>query len=385
MRKRSRRREPVRLAVVGLGYWGPNLVRNAVELPAAEVVAVCDTRAGALAKMRKRHPGVAGRMKYDRILADRRVEAIVLATPVATHFELASQAIRAGKHVFVEKPLASSSVEAVELIELARANEVVLMAGHTFLYSPPVNLIRDLIAAGDVGDLHFVTMSRVNLGRHPEDVSVVWDLGSHDISILRYWLGETPAYVTAVTRALALPATADVAFVNLEFASGCIAHIHLSRLAPSKLRRTTVVGSRQMVVYDDRDQEPVRIFNSGALPAEPKTFGEFQLTYRTGDTVSPRIDAVEPLRLEMEDFCRAVRRRAVPRSSAEIGLEVIRVIEAIDRSLARGGARERVDGTLAAADTAELPALVRASSANGDVADGDDTPAFVDALLRRGA
>ena len=336
--------DPVRVAVVGLGYWGPNLVRNLHELPEAELACVCDTRPEALAKLRSRYPAVPRRRKFDRILADKSVEAVVIATPVGTHYKLAAAALEAGKHVFVEKPLAPSSEEAADLVQLARSLGLVLMVGHTFLYSPAVNVIHGLINSGQLGDLHFISTSRVNLGIHQPDVSVIWDLAPHDFSILRYWLGENPVRVSAMSRGCIIPSKPDVAFVGLEYENGTIAHAELSWLAPSKLRRTTIVGSRQMVVYDDTSHEPVRIFDSGVMFRDPETFGEYQLSYRTGDIISPRVEAVEPLLLEMQDFCLSIRGLALPRASGELGLEVIRLIESVEASLESGGDRVTVDG-----------------------------------------
>jgi predicted dehydrogenase len=330
---------PVAVAVVGLGYWGPNLVRNLHEVPAADVVAVCDARPEALAAVGRRYPAIRQTTEFDEILRDETIEAVAIATPVSSHYPLARAALQAGKHVFVEKPLAASSAECVELIGLAEAAGRLLMPGHTFLYSPPVEAIRKYIVTGELGDVYFISTSRVNLGLHQPDVSVAWDLGPHDFSILRYWLGETPTHVTALSRGCILPGTPDVAFINLEFPSRTIAHVELSWLAPSKLRRTTVVGSRKMVVYDDTSNEPVRVFDSGVMPKNPETFGEYKLTYRTGDIVSPHVDVAEPLAVEMEDFCSAVRRGTTPRSSSELGLEVVRIIEAVDASLDQNGAR----------------------------------------------
>jgi predicted dehydrogenase len=330
---------PVRVAVVGVGYWGPNLIRNFFELPSAEVVRICDTRSGPLNALQGRYPGLPRTTRFGDLLDDRSIEAIAIATPVSTHYDLASQALLAGKNVFVEKPIADSSTRAAELIDLADARNLVLMPGHTFLYSPPVNLIRSLIESGDLGEIYFVSTSRVNLGLHQSDVSVAWDLGPHDFSILRYWLNETPTHVTALSRACVVPGTPDVAFINLEFPSGTIAHVELSWLAPSKLRRTTIVGSKKMVVYDDTSNEPVRIFDSGATLPNPETFGEYQLTYRTGDILSPPVEAAEPLYLELSDFCSSVRSKRQPRSSAELGVEVVRIVEAVDASLAQHGAR----------------------------------------------
>jgi predicted dehydrogenase len=329
--------DPVRIAVVGLGYWGPNLVRNFHEMPGASMELVCDTKAAPLAVITNRYPTVRATSDFADVLASD-VDAIAIATPVGTHAELATAALQAGKHVFVEKPLASSSSDAEALVALAEARNLVLMPGHTFLYSPPVNVIREMIRNGDLGDIYFISSSRVNLGIHQSDVSVVWDLGPHDFSILRYWLDEMPETVSALSRSCVIPGIADVAFVNLQFGSGTLAHVELSWLAPSKLRRTAIVGSEKMVVYDDSSNEPVRVFDSGVTLPEPQTFGEYRLSYRTGDIVSPRVDATEPLALELEDFCNAIRNDVEPRSSARLGLDVVRVIETADRSLAAGGA-----------------------------------------------
>jgi predicted dehydrogenase len=332
---------PVGVAVVGLGYWGPNLVRNLAELDAAELVAVCDLDPERLAVVGRRYPAARRTTDVDDVLSADDVDAVLIATPVSTHHPIGMAALRSGKHVFVEKPLAVSALEAAELAVLASSLGLILMPGHTFLYSPPVVAIHDLIASGELGHLLFVSSSRVNLGLHQSDVSVVWDLAPHDFSILRYWLGETPAYVSATARACVgeLP---DVAFIDLEYASGPIAHVELSWLAPSKLRRTTIVGSEKMVVYDDTSNEPVRVFDSGVHLREPETFGEFRLTYRTGDIVSPRVDAAEPLSVELKDFCQAIRKGTRPRSSSIVGVEVVRMMEAVDRSLASNGARVAV-------------------------------------------
>jgi predicted dehydrogenase len=334
---------PVNVAVVGLGYWGPNLVRNLYELECAVPTTICDLDAGRLAAITRRYPALRTTTRFDEILADPEVEAVAIATPVSTHHSLGLAALEAGKHVFVEKPLAASTREALALVGAARERGLVAMPGHTFLYSPPVVAIHDLIVAGDLGEVYFVSTSRVNLGLHQSDVSVAWDLGPHDFSILRYWLGETPGFVSALSRGFVLPSIPDVAFINLEFPSGAIGHVELSWLAPSKLRRTTVVGSEKMVVYDDTSNEPVRIFDSGVLLDDPKTFGEYRLTYRTGDILSPQIAAAEPLSLELQDFCDAIRLGTTPRSSALVGVEVVRMIEGVDRSLELAGARVELE------------------------------------------
>ena len=331
-----------KIAVVGLGYWGPNHVRNLHELPGAEVAAICDLRPEALAAIARRYPAVPLTTELDHVLADADVDGIVIATPIGTHYPIAKRALEAGKHVLVEKPLAASSEEALGLIELANERGLVLMAGHTFLYSPAVNKIREVIAGGELGEIHFISSSRVNLGLHQADASVLWDLAPHDFSILHYLLGTAPTHVSALCRDCVGSGTPDVAFINLEYASGAIAHVELSWLAPSKLRRTTIVGSEKMLVYDDTANEPVRIFDSGVTLRPPRTFGEFQLSYRTGDIISPRIEAREPLLLELADFCAAITTGVKPCSSAEVGLEVVRLIEAAERSTEIGGGRVAV-------------------------------------------
>jgi predicted dehydrogenase len=329
--------EPVRVGVVGVGYWGPNLVRNLVEHEGAEVAYVCDRDQAALDRVTRRFPWLRTTTAYDLMLGDNEVDAIAIATPVSTHGFLARDALRAGKHVLVEKPLAASAAEALDLLELARRRDLVLMPGHTFLYSPPVNLVREYIASGELGEIFFISTSRVNLGLHQPDVSVAWDLAPHDFSILRYWLGERPTTVNAISRCCIIPSVPDIAFVNLGFPSGTIAHVELSWLAPSKLRRTTVVGSRKMVVYDDTSSEPVRLFDSGAALRDPQSFGEYRMTYRTGSIISPRVEPIEPLLVEVGDFVQSVRTGCAPRSNAELGLDVVLTIEAAERSLAAGG------------------------------------------------
>ena len=333
---------PVRVGVIGLGYWGPNLVRNLVALEEAELAVVCDLRESALAPIVRRYPATRATTDPAAVLDDPSLEAVVIATPIGTHHGLARAALEAGKHAFVEKPLAATLPQAAELAALAQEVGLVLMPGHTFLYSPPVEAVRQLIVSGELGDIYFVSTSRVNLGLHQSDASVVWDLAPHDFSILRYWLDETPSHVTALSRGCVIPDTPDVAFIHLEYASGVIAHAELAWLAPSKLRRTTVVGSRKMVVYDDTSNEPVRVFDSGVTLRDPDSFGEYRLSYRTGDIVSPRVDVAEPLALELADFCAAVRTGTPPRSHAALGVEVVRMVDAADRSLAGAGTRVAV-------------------------------------------
>ena len=333
---------PIRVAVVGLGYWGPNLVRNFSESAMFELAGACDLRQEALDAIARRYPGVACTTRYEDVLRDADVDAVAIATPVSTHYALARSALEAGKHVFVEKPLAAASEDILELTQVADGNDLILMPGHTFVYSPPVTTIKRLIDSGELGEIYFVSSSRVNLGLHQADVSVVWDLGPHDFSILRYWLGSLPDEVSAMSRDCVVPELPDVCFINLRYPSGTVAHVELAWLSPSKLRRTAIVGSKKMVVYDDTASESVRIFDSGATIPDPESFGEYQLSYRTGDIVSPRVDATEPLSLELADFGRSIREGRRPLSSPELGLDVVRTIEAVERSLGQSGIPVRV-------------------------------------------
>jgi protoporphyrinogen oxidase/predicted dehydrogenase len=342
----SRSRAAVRIGVVGVGYWGPNLVRNLAESSAFEIAKVCDLRPEALEAIARRYPGIPYTTDVEEVLQDGNIDAVAISTPVSTHHALAMSALQAGKHAFVEKPLAASSDEVLELTAVAQASDLVLMPGHTFLYSPSVTTIKGLIDSGELGEIYFISSSRVNLGLHQPDVSVIWDLGPHDFSILRYWLGALPAEVSALSRSCVLPEVPDVCFINLRYPSGTVAHVELSWLSPSKLRRTAIVGSKKMVVYDDTSNEPVRIFDSGATIPDPETFGEYRLSYRTGDIVSPRLEATEPLSLELADFGAAIREGTQLISSPEVGLDVVRTVEAVDRSLSQGGIPVSVTGSI---------------------------------------
>ncbi|HEV2059271.1 MAG TPA: Gfo/Idh/MocA family oxidoreductase [Solirubrobacteraceae bacterium] len=333
---------PVNVAVVGLGYWGPNLVRNLWETERAQVAAVCDPNRAVLEPIHRRYPTVRAVERYEDLLADETVDAVAIATPVHTHFAMARDALLAGKHVFVEKPMASTGAECRELIELAEARSLVLMPGHTFLYSPPVRKVKELLEAGELGDLFFATFSRVNLGIHQSDVSVVRDLGPHDFSMLLYWLGQ-PTFIRAIGRDAVGSGQLDVAFVDMGLPGGALVHMELSWLAPTKLRRTVLVGSGKMVVYEDTSPEQIRVFDRGVEVLVPQSFGEFQLSYRSGDVLSPRLDAEEPLRREMQDFVDCVRTGATPVSGAQLGYDVVRMIETAERSLEFNGSPFSLD------------------------------------------
>lgn len=334
------------VAIVGYGYWGPNLLRNYLEVPGVSVAWVCDRRPEALEKVRRRYPAQAVSGSYDEVLADPAVDAVVIATPISTHFDLAAAALRAGKHVFVEKPMTSSTADAEELVRLAGETGLTLMVGHTFVFSPPVRKLGELIHDGSLGDIHFITSSRVNLGLHQKDVSVVWDLATHDLSILYYWLGESASSVYVTGRGCIVPEIPDVAFVNLRFPSGVVANVDIAWLSPVKLRRTVVVGSRRMALYDDTESvEKVKIFDHGVDYKEPESFGEFHLSYRTGDIVAPRLDTVEPLFAEASHFIECVTTGRRPITDGLAGLQVVASLEAAERSLRDHGGVQTIAAT----------------------------------------
>jgi predicted dehydrogenase len=337
----------MRVGVVGLGYWGPNLLRVLSEREDVEVAWLCDLDEERLRRVARRYPAAQTTRRIGDLHADDDLDAIVIATPVFTHYELARASLLAGKHTLVEKPLAPSTGEAEELMALAEDVGRTLMCGHTFLYSPPVRAVGKMLQEGVLGDLYFISSSRVNLGLHQRDVSVIWDLGPHDFSILLSWLGELPSKVRASGRAAVVPGIYDVAFVTMEFPSGVLANVELSWLAPSKLRRTVLVGSKKMVVYEDGSQEPVRVFDHGVVYEDPETFGQYHLSYRTGDITSPKLSTEEPLAAEIESFLSRSRTASHGDGDLALARDVVRLLEAADRSLLGGGAEvELADGHL---------------------------------------
>jgi predicted dehydrogenase len=322
-----------------MGYWGPNLVRVLNERTDVELRWICDRDTGRLEQLARRYPAVRATVDLDDVLDDPEVDGVLLATPVFTHHALGRRCLQAGKHTFIEKPLAPSTEQALELMDMASERERVLMCGHTFLYSPPVRAIRKLIDSGELGDLFFISASRVNLGLHQRDVSVIWDLGPHDFSILLYWLGMAPEAIRAAGRDSIVPGIADIAFVTMDFPDGMIATVELSWLAPSKLRRTVIVGSKKMVVYEDGTPEPVRIYDRGVVYKDPETFGEYHLSYRSGDILSPHLPGDEPLGLQAEDFICAMRTGTPRESNITLSYDVVRLAEAAQASLEDDGMR----------------------------------------------
>ena len=332
----------VGVAVVGLGNWGPNLLRVLGDNFDAQVRWLCDLDSSRLAKYRRRHPDARVTTRIDRILADPSVDAVVLATSARTHYDLATRVLEAGKHVYVETPLAMSAELADDIAMLGRARRRIVMCGHTFLYSPPVGAVKRMIEAGTLGDIYSISSSRLNLGLNIRAASVIWDLGPHDFSILLYWLSEAPISVRAVGRDSVLEGVADVAFVTMNFASGIVVNIELSWLAPSTLSRTVVVGSERMVVYEDGGQEPVRLFDCGVIDHSPAGHGH--PTVRTGDIVSPSIESDEPLESQLSDFVQAIRSGYLMEYQTTLARNVVRIAQAADESFRLGGAEVWLSG-----------------------------------------
>jgi predicted dehydrogenase len=328
----------MKVAIVGLGYWGPKLVRNLVGLIGPENVVAVEQKPERRALLAE-FPGVCFETSLGRALSDDDVEAVVLATPVATHARLARQALRAGRHVLVEKPLADSVDDARSLCRLADKHGVRLMVGHTFLFSPRVQTVARHIAEGATGRVNYVTSERLNLGIHQSDANVIWDLAPHDFSIVFHLLGEYPLTVHSMAHGVVRPDIPDVAFVNMAFPSGAVASVRVSWLAPRKIRNTVVVGDRGMIMFDDtRVDEPVKIYDKGVVVPESADFGAHQLTYRYGDTVSPYVAADDPLRLELAHFLECIVDPKLPcLTDGWSGVEVVKALAAADNSWRSGG------------------------------------------------
>jgi len=325
------------VGVIGAGYWGPNIVRNLYEAPGAEAVAVADLSEERLEAIRKRFPAVRVTTHYRELLDDPSIDAICIVTPVRTHRKLAEEAFAAGKHVFVEKPLAQSVSDAEAIVRAGDRAGKTLMVGHTFVYNPAVEVVKGILDSNGIGDIHYLDSQRVNLGLHQFDTNVLWDLGPHDVSIMLYWLDEEPLWVQCSGACFAQPDIEDVVFLMIGFPSGAIAHAHLSWLAPSKLRTMTVIGSQKMVIYDDNQSvEKVKIYDQGVDKLEAD---ELRRSYRAGDIHSPRVPMTEALQVEMRHFIECVRDGKKPRTDGEAGLVVVRVLELAMRSLRSGGAR----------------------------------------------
>ena len=334
----------IRVGVIGCGYWGPNLVRNFIELPNALVVAVADLVEARLAHMSTCYPQVNYTKDY-RDLFSMHLDAAVVATPPVTHFRIAQECLNNGLHVLVEKPLTLSSRDAQSLIEIADQKRLALMVGHTFEYNPAVRALKEIIASGRLGKVYYINAVRVNLGLFQSHLNVLWDLAPHDLSILRYILGQDPLSVSARGADCIVKGAHDIVYLYLTFPDDVLAHVHVSWIDPCKVRRITVVGSRMMAIYDDVETlEKIRIYDKGVETlAYTDTFGDFQCSYRYGDVVIPNIPFAEPLRLECKHFLDCIEQGQTPQSCGRVGLRIVRVLELADRSLRNGGLRETIE------------------------------------------
>jgi predicted dehydrogenase len=332
----------VRLGVAGLGYWGPNLARNFDAVPGCELAWVCDADPAAVRHVAARFPGVRSTTALDDLLDDAELDAVVLATPVPTHAALAVRVLEAGKHCFVEKPLAIDVASAERAVAAAREAGRVLMVGHLLEYHPAVAKLREIADGGNLGEIHYVYSNRLNLGKLRADENALWSLGAHDISVMLLLAGEEPFEVEAHGESYIKPGIEDVVFAFLRFPSGLAAHLHLSWLDPHKERRFTVVGSRRMATFDDMELErKVTVYDKG-FDQHASSYGEY--ITRSGDIWSPRVSNREPLRIECEHFVDCVREGRTPLSDGASGLRVVRVLEALQQRLdaSRRGVRAPV-------------------------------------------
>ncbi|MGZ4194215.1 MAG: Gfo/Idh/MocA family protein [Solirubrobacteraceae bacterium] len=328
---------PLRLGVAGLGYWGPNLARNFAAIPGSEVTWLCDADETARHRVSRTLPAAQATGDLDELLADPDLDAVVLATPVPTHAELAVRVLEAGKHCFVEKPLAQSAADAERAVAAAHRADRLLMVGHLLEYHPGVRKLKGLTESGELGEIYYIYGNRLNLGKLRADENALWSLGAHDVSVVLYLADEEPVEVQAHGESYVRPGVEDVVFCFMRFPSGLTAHLHLSWLDPHKERRFTVVGSQKMATFDDMELErKLTVYDKG-FDEDSRTYGEY--ITRSGDVFSPRIPNVEPLRVECEHFVDAIRSGQPPRSDGASGLRVVRVLERLQASLDAGRSR----------------------------------------------
>lgn len=334
----------IRVGVIGYGYWGPNIVRNFMEVPGATVVVVSDLSSERLDQVRVRYPSIKVTTDARELFTDPEIDAIVVVTPVSTHFELAVAALRAGKHVLVEKPLAATSGQALTLIEEAQRRNLVLMVDHTFVYTGAVRKIREMVASNTLGDIYYYDSVRVNLGLFQSDVNVIWDLAVHDLSIMDYVLPVKPIAVSATGISHIPGKPENVAYMTLFFPNRQIAHLHVNWLAPVKVRRTLIGGSERMIVYDDLEpSEKVKVYDRGVtLFPQSEAAYELLVSYRSGDMRAPRLDVTEGLRTETLHFIDCIENNKRPETDGQGGLRIVRIIEAAEKSLRNRGQLEEI-------------------------------------------
>ncbi|MBD2493025.1 Gfo/Idh/MocA family protein [Nostoc sp. FACHB-280] len=329
----------VNIGVIGYGYWGPNLVRNFAEIPGGQVTSVSDFKPELLAKAQTRYPTLKVTTDSQDLLKDPKIDAIAIATPVSTHFELALAALQAGKHVLVEKPMTTTSEQAMRLIDEAQKRNLVLMVDHTFVYTGAVRKMHDLIAGNQLGDIYYYDSVRVNLGLFQHDVNVIWDLAVHDLSIMNYVLPSQP-YAVSATGVSHVPGEPEnIAYLTLFFENNLIAHINVNWLAPVKVRRTLIGGSQRMIVYDDLEpSEKVKIYDKGiTVNGNSESLYQMLIGYRTGDMWSPKLDVTEALRTEGLHFIDCITKGDRPLTDGKAGLQIVRILEAATQSLRQQG------------------------------------------------
>jgi predicted dehydrogenase len=329
------------IAVVGCGYWGPNLIRNFSSLPECKVKYACDIDQNRLSHIESVYPGIGSTTEFDQVIDDPEIDVVTIATPVRFHYEMAKKALKAGKHAFIEKPMASSAAECRELLDLAEDKSLTILIGHTFVYSPPVRKIKEIIGNGDLGEIQYISARRLNLGLFQTDINVAWDLAPHDISIILYTMGKSPISVNCQGRAHVNRDIEDVTSMTLNFENGAFATIQSSWLDPNKIREMTFVGSKRMLVYNDVEPiEKIKIYDKRVeTPPHYDTFAEFHYSYHYGDMYSPYLKQYEPLRLECQHFLDCIKTGEKPESSGYEGLKVVRILEATSESLKREGAK----------------------------------------------
>lgn len=328
----------IKIGIIGYGYWGPNLVRNFSECGTAEVRAVSDLRPERLKPVAARYPAIQATANYRDLLDNPGIDAIAIATPVSTHFDLALQALKAGKHVLVEKPFTATADQARILIEEADRRKLTLMVDHTFLFTPAVRKIKELVQSGDLGRLYYYDSVRVNLGLFQHDVNVLWDLAVHDLSIMDFILGARPQAVSATGMAHVAGQPEDMAFLTCYFADSVIAHFHVNWLAPVKIRRTLIGGDRKMIVYDDLEpSEKIKVYDKGITVNEPEGIYKMMVGYRTGDMWAPQLATTEALLAEARHFAECVETGKRPLTDGQAGLNVVRILEAASASIRNRG------------------------------------------------
>lgn len=329
----------IRVGVIGYGYWGPNLARNFAETPEIQIAGVSDRRPERLRLASLRYPGAWVGDDPNELIENPKVDAIAVATPVSSHYELAEKALEAGKHVLLEKPMARSSELCEKLIEKAQKHDRVLMVDHTFVYTGAVTKIREVLGNGEVGDIYYYDSVRVNLGTFQPDVNVVWDLAVHDLAIMDCVLKEKPCAVSAAGMSHVAGEPEDIAYLTLFFPGKMMAHVHVNWLAPVKIRRTLIGGSKKMILFDDLEpSEKVRIYDHGITVNEgPKAVYEMRIGYRTGDVWAPRLDPGEALRAEVRHFAECIKKGSLPLTDGAAGARVVRILEAATESMRNGG------------------------------------------------